>query len=82
MTSSMSTDRETELEVLIRARYPLIYLLSWDERRVESLLARVAERRRKRLFTWTVTSGIVAVDTVRPTPIDPGATSFPFSSHN
>jgi SpoVK/Ycf46/Vps4 family AAA+-type ATPase len=75
MTTTAPKDRETELEVLIRAKYPLIYVLSWEERRVEVLLKRVAERRRKRLYTWTVTEGVVAVDTVRPTPVDPGATS-------
>ena len=69
----MSTDRETELEVLIRAKYPLIYMLSWEERRVETMLRRVAARRKKRLYCWTVTEGIVAIDTVRPTPVDPDA---------
>jgi SpoVK/Ycf46/Vps4 family AAA+-type ATPase len=71
----LRTERENELEVLIRAKYPLIYLLSWEERRVEAMLRRVAASRQKRLFTWTVTDGIVAVDTVRPTPIDPDATA-------
>jgi SpoVK/Ycf46/Vps4 family AAA+-type ATPase len=69
----VSADRETELEVLIRAKYPLIYLLSWEERRVEAMLRRVAARRKKRLYCWTVTEGIVAIDTVRPTPADPDA---------
>ena len=69
----MSKDRETELEVLIRAKYPLIYLLSWEERRVEAMLRRVAARRKKRLYCWTVTEGIVAIDTVRPTTVDPNA---------
>jgi SpoVK/Ycf46/Vps4 family AAA+-type ATPase len=69
----VSTDRETELEVLIRARYPLIYLLSWEERRVEALLRRVAARRKKRLYAWSLTDGVVAIDTVRPTPVDPNA---------
>ena len=40
----MTTDRETELEVLIRAKYPMIYLLSWEERRVEAMLGRVSAR--------------------------------------
>jgi len=71
----MTRDRETELEILIRARYPLIYLLSWEERRIEAMLKRIAERRKKRLFAWTVTGGIVAVDTLRPTPVDPNATT-------
>jgi len=70
----VATDRELELEVLIRAKYPLLYLLSWEERRVEALLRRVAARRKKRLFSWTVTEGLVAIDTVRPTPVDPSAT--------
>ncbi len=69
----VSTDRETELEVLIRAKYPLIYLLSWEERRVEAMLRRVAARRKKRLYCWTITEGIVAIDTVRPTPVAPDA---------
>jgi SpoVK/Ycf46/Vps4 family AAA+-type ATPase len=70
-----AVDREAELEVLIRAKYPLIYLLSWEERRVEAMLRRVAARRKKRLYTWTVTEGIVAIDTVRPTVVDPNATT-------
>jgi SpoVK/Ycf46/Vps4 family AAA+-type ATPase len=59
---------------LIRAKYPLLYLLSWEERRVEEMLRRVAAGRKKRLFSWTVTEGLVAIDTVRPTPVDPSAT--------
>jgi SpoVK/Ycf46/Vps4 family AAA+-type ATPase len=39
------------------------------------MLADIAARRKKRLFTWTVTDGIVAVDTVRPTSVDPNARS-------
>ena len=70
-----AVDRENELEVLIRAKYPLIYLLSWEERRVEAMLRRVAAARRKRLYAWTVTEGIVAIDTVRPTSVDPNATT-------
>ena len=71
----MTTTRAAELEVLIRAKYPLIYVLSWEERRVQMMLADIAARRKKRLFAWTVTEGIVAVDTVRPTSIDPNATA-------
>jgi AAA+ superfamily predicted ATPase len=50
---------QKELEVLIRARYPLIYVVSWEEERVEQLLAEIAQRRNKKLFTWTITQGIV-----------------------
>jgi AAA+ superfamily predicted ATPase len=48
-----------ELEVLIRARYPIIYVVSWEEERVERCLREIAENRGKKLFVWTVTQGIV-----------------------
>jgi len=48
-----------ELEVLIRARYPIIYLVSWEEERVEQLLVEIAEKRKKKLFVWSFTQGIV-----------------------
>jgi AAA+ superfamily predicted ATPase len=47
-----------ELDVLIRARYPLIYVVSWEEERVEQHVAEIARARNKKLFTWTVTQGI------------------------
>jgi AAA+ superfamily predicted ATPase len=45
--------------VLIRARYPLLYVVSWEEERVEQQLADIARTRNKRLFVWTCTQGIV-----------------------
>jgi hypothetical protein len=69
----MLTNQAEELKVLIQARYPLIYIVSWDEQRVEEILRGVAAERRKRLFAWTVTEGIVAIDTMQPTPVDPTA---------
>ncbi len=48
-----------ELEVLIRARYPIIYVVSWEEERVERYLREIAEKRNKNLFVWTVTQGII-----------------------
>jgi SpoVK/Ycf46/Vps4 family AAA+-type ATPase len=48
----------SELELLIRARYPVLYVVSWEEARVEQQLARIAERRSKQLYSWSVTSGM------------------------
>ncbi len=53
----METAFERELEVLIRARYPLIYLLTAEERRAEELVRLVAHRVQKRLHVWTLTRG-------------------------
>jgi AAA+ superfamily predicted ATPase len=50
---------EDELEVLIRARYPIIYVLSWEEERVEKVLADIATARSKKFYIWTYTQGIV-----------------------
>jgi AAA+ superfamily predicted ATPase len=50
---------EDELEVLIRARYPIIYVLSWEEERVEKILADIAVARNKKFNVWTYTQGIV-----------------------
>ena len=42
---------EAELDTLIRARYPLIYVVSWEERRVEETLREVCKRRGKKMIT-------------------------------
>jgi ATP-dependent 26S proteasome regulatory subunit len=50
---------DTELETLIRARYPLIYVVSWEEERVEDALRAIAWERGKKLHVWTATLGFV-----------------------
>ncbi len=54
----MPNKQEAELEVLVRARYPLIYLVSWEETRVQAMLERLGAKQSKKVFTWTVTQGI------------------------
>ncbi len=54
-TSSVNT----ELETLIRARYPIIYVVSWEEERVESAIRQIASDRGKKLYQWTITQGMV-----------------------
>ncbi|NDD30580.1 MAG: AAA family ATPase [Proteobacteria bacterium] len=55
---SSPADVETELETLIRARYPIIYVTSFEEERVEDALAEVARRRGKRLCCWSAVRGL------------------------
>lgn len=47
-----------QIDLLIRARYPLLYLVSWEEQRVEAMLARLAKNHGKDLFTWSITRGL------------------------
>ncbi|MBI4678467.1 MAG: AAA family ATPase [Elusimicrobia bacterium] len=56
----MPNPQEAELEILIRARYPLIYLVSWEETRAERMLAALAGSHGKRIFLWTFTQGFRA----------------------
>jgi len=50
---------QEELNILIQAQYPLIYLITHEEERAERAIAEVAQIKPvKRLFTWTVTRGI------------------------
>jgi SpoVK/Ycf46/Vps4 family AAA+-type ATPase len=48
-----------EIEVLMRARYPLLSVLSWEEERVMNNLSVVAGRLGKTLFEWSITRGLI-----------------------
>ena len=48
-----------ELEVLIRARYPIIYVVTWEEERLEQRLLEIAKKRNKTLHIWTCSQGVV-----------------------
>jgi len=56
-----------DLNVLVQAQYPLIYLVTFEEERAEQTVAAIARRVSKdqdvkpamRVFTWTMTRGMV-----------------------
>lgn len=52
-----------EIETLIRARYPILYIVSSEETRVQNLLVGMANRRQKKLFEWSCSTGIVPAGT-------------------
>src|SRR3989441_11643030 len=54
---------QTELETLIRARYPLLYLISSEEMRVQSMVMDIAKKRHKKAFEWSYSTGIVPAGT-------------------
>ena len=49
---------EVELETLIRARYPIIYIVSWEEKRVEETIQEICQKRGKKMVVWTATTGL------------------------
>src|SRR5258708_4482998 len=52
-----------ELETLIRARYPILYIISSEEMRVQALVTEIARKRQKKAFEWSYSTGIVPVGT-------------------
>ncbi|HYG21582.1 MAG TPA: AAA family ATPase [Verrucomicrobiae bacterium] len=49
----------TEIETLIRARYPILYIITNEEMRVQNLMVEIAAKRQKKVFEWTYSNGIV-----------------------
>lgn len=56
--AGMDEKTNGEIETLIRARYPIIYIVSWEEKRIEDALKSIAATRGKKLYTWTITQGM------------------------
>jgi hypothetical protein len=56
--STFRSGVEEDLEVMIRARYPVIYIVTWEEARVEQAIAEIAAKREKKVFTWSICRGI------------------------
>lgn len=50
-----------ELNILVKAQYPLIYLITPEEERAEEAISKIAKENTdsKRVYVWTVTRGIV-----------------------
>ena len=59
----MSSTFQAEVETLIRARYPILYIVSSEEMRVQELIVDIASKRQKRVFEWTCSTGIVPAGT-------------------
>src|SRR2546427_5800141 len=52
-----------EVETFIRARYPILYIVSAEESRVQQLIVDIAQRRQKKVFEWSCSTGIVPAGT-------------------
>jgi adenylate kinase family enzyme len=54
---------QAEIETLIRARYPILYIISSEEMRVQNLVVEIAKSRQKKVFEWSYSTGIVPAGT-------------------
>ena len=57
-----------ELDTLIRARYPLVYLVTPEEQRMEAILAELAQGHGKALLGWSVARGFQRLDGEKSVP--------------
>lgn len=54
---------QQEIEILIRARYPILYVVSGEETRVQATIVAIAKGRQKKVFEWSFTTGLVPAGT-------------------
>jgi len=58
-----------QVDELIRARYTLLHVVTFEEERARRLLAQIAQKQQKALFEWSVTDGLRrVVDTADSRP--------------
>ena len=60
-----------QLDLLIRARYPLLYLVTWEEQRLHDILEGLARTHGKQLIEWSVHRGLRRVGTRAMTDLEP-----------
>src|ERR1700722_13703968 len=59
----MNLKFQTDLETLIRARYPILYILSSEEMRVQNVIVEIARKRQKKVLEWSCSTGMVPAGT-------------------
>ena len=58
MTATAASRFTEQLDLIVRSRYPLLYVVTHEEGRLEGLLRDLARRHGKPLFTWAATTGL------------------------
>jgi len=74
------TDAIKEIDVLVRARYPILYIVSWEENRVAEALAKIGSSRGKKTFIWTINRGILPYSSQKGSEKLISATKDPLSA--
>lgn len=57
-------ETKKNIELLIKSRYPVIYLITWEEDRVIHMCSAIAEEMKKNLYLWSITDGMICIDKV------------------
>src|SRR3989304_4771475 len=63
MRQKMNTaDFEKEIKIHIEARYPILWLVSFEERRVEKILEGLCKELGTNYWCWSVSRGLYSTD--------------------
>src|SRR5438132_1993208 len=57
-----------DFDTFIRVCYPLLYLVSWEEQRLDAILADLAAAHGKVLLSWSITRGLRRIGGARSLP--------------
>jgi SpoVK/Ycf46/Vps4 family AAA+-type ATPase len=68
-----------EIYLLIKARYPIIYIVSWEEERVLNELSKICHRGGEKLIIWSYSSGFVDENNK---PVGEGSITDPVNALN
>ncbi|MCH8275055.1 MAG: AAA family ATPase [Armatimonadetes bacterium] len=49
---------QEEIEILVRAKYPILYIVTWEEERVGQVLEDIARRLKRKFHSWSLTDGL------------------------
>ena len=72
---------QSELGYLIRARYPILYLVTSEEMRAQGVVVEIARKRQKKVFEWSYSTGIVPAGTsIQAQKVRNGATKEPLAA--
>ena len=61
MNSELLSSSDRTINDLLKAAYPLIYVLSWEEERVEKGLLQIATDRGRKFLSWSTTEGVIEI---------------------
>ena len=61
MTAGAAARFVEQVDLLVRARYPILYVVTHEEARLEALLLDLARRQGKPLFVWTSARGLISL---------------------
>ncbi|MGI9244770.1 MAG: AAA family ATPase [Verrucomicrobiales bacterium] len=59
----MSNQIKDEIETLIRARYPILYIVTSEEMRLQEMIVEIGGDRDKEVFEWSYSTGLVPAGT-------------------